>query len=139
ATASTSTPGPELLLRRLCPGTRGKAGLMGRMVTESGRAATGIPVRAEWFTRADAAGVVKHDEIAITNDAGLWALCQLPFPTSVTLRVGPRRDALPGGPVEIEEGRFPWRTLVSPGADLGPVATSDSAQRLPELSTTARI
>jgi hypothetical protein len=56
ATASTSTPGPELLQRRLCPGTRGKAGLMGRMVTESGRAAAGIPVRAEWFTRADAAG-----------------------------------------------------------------------------------
>jgi hypothetical protein len=84
-------------------------------------------------------GLVKHDEIAITNDAGLWALCDLPSPTSVTLRVGPRRDAPPGESVEIEEGRFPWRTLVSPGADLGPVATSDSAQRLPELSTTARI
>jgi hypothetical protein len=74
----------------------------------------------------------------MTNDAGLWAFCDLPPRAAVTLRVGARR-AEPAGSVRLEEGRFPWLTLVARGAAALRVAQADSAQRLPEIKTTAKI
>jgi hypothetical protein len=39
----------------------------------------------------------------------------------------------------VEEGRYRWRTLVSRGPETAVVAAIDSAQRLPDLATSARI
>jgi len=137
--ASTSTPGPVALLRTLCPRDRGRSGLMGRAVTETGAPAPGVYVRADWSAAAEAGGATRRDEATVTNDAGLWSFCDLPSRAAVTLSLGARRGAGPAGSVTVEEDRFRWLTLVARGAVAGPVAQVDSAQRLPELTSTAPI
>jgi hypothetical protein len=137
STASTSTPGPELLLSTLCPRDRGKAGLMGRTITGTGGPAAGVAVRARWSALA-ASVVVQKDAVAIAGESGFWSFCDLPPGASVALRVA-GRAAEPAAVVEIEAGRFPWLTLVAKAAAEAAVATVDSAQRLPELTTSAKI
>jgi hypothetical protein len=53
--------------------------------------------------------------------------------------VGAQRGGGSAGSVEIEEGRFRWLTLVAAPADVGRIALVDSAQRLPDLKTSARV
>ncbi|HEU5219299.1 MAG TPA: hypothetical protein VFU23_11600, partial [Gemmatimonadales bacterium] len=125
-------------LRAPGPRDRGRAGLMGRAITETGRPAGQVYVRAEW-SRIEGAGAVRHDQMAIATDAGLWSFCDLPPGAAIALRVGARRGADPSATVELAEGRFPWLTLVAREADVGTVAATDSGQRLPELKTTGRI
>lgn len=137
ATASTSTPGPEFVLRSLCPRDRGRAGLIGRAVTATGAPAPGVAVRARWSS-LQASVAVQRDAVAISEDTGLWSFCSLPPGASVTLRVA-ERGAEPAAVVDIEAGRFPWLTLVAKSATVAAVATVDSAQRLPELATSAKI
>jgi hypothetical protein len=139
ATASTSTPGPTAMVRTLCPKDRGKAGLIGRIVTETGAPAPGVYLRAEWL-RADAASTAAtRSDVTTTNDAGLWSFCDLPPRASVTLRLGPKRSAGPARSIDVEESGFRWLTLVASSADVGQVVPIDSAQRLPDLTSTAKI
>jgi hypothetical protein len=123
----------------LCPGDRGKAGLIGRIVTETGAPAAGAYLRADWLRVDAATTAATRNEVTTANDRGLWSFCDLPARSAVTVYVGARRNAPPAAALEIEVDRFHWLTLATTTADIGSIARADSAQRLPDVKTTARI
>ncbi len=109
-----ATPSPESLIGPFCPKETGGGRLIGLTAPVAGKAPGEFSIEARWYDTNTMA--VLHESFRRTNgDAhGLWAFCDLPPGTQVTVRQLDGRKVLATRTAFIRRGATLWLDLGAP-------------------------